>query len=161
MTMDFQIRKARLGDEAALFELILALSRFEQLEHTVSGSAAALARDLFGERPVAEALLAEGAKGDALGFALFFTSYSTFLTQPGLYLEDLFVVPEARRQGIGGGLLRELGRIARERQAGRLEWAVLDWNAGAIAFYEKLGATVLPDWRTCRVTGTALGAFGT
>jgi GNAT superfamily N-acetyltransferase len=156
MTMDFQIRAARPGDESALFSLILALARFEQLEHTVTGSAEQLGLHLFGERPLAEALIAESASGDALGFALFFGTYSTFLTRAGLYLEDLFVVPEARRHGIGTALLRAVGRLARERELGRLEWAVLDWNADAIAFYEKLGASVLPDWRICRVSGRAL-----
>jgi len=156
MTMDFRIRPARAGDEAALFSLIVELARFEKLEHTLTGSAAELARHLFGERPLVEALIAEDASGKALGFALFFTTYSTFLTRPGLYLEDLFVVPEARRQGIGTALLRALGQRARERSAGRLEWAVLDWNAPAIAFYEKLGASVLPDWRICRVSAEAL-----
>ncbi len=159
MTMDFRIREARPGDEAALFALILELARFERLEHTVTGSAAELARHLFGEPRRAEALLAEGASGEALGFALFFGTYSTFLTRPGLYLEDLFVRPEARRRGIGTALLRALGQLARERNLGRLEWAVLDWNTAAIAFYEKLGARVLPDWRICRVTGGALEGF--
>lgn len=140
----------------ALFSLITELARFEKLEHDVTGSEALLAEHLFGERPVAEALIAEEPAGGALGFALFFTTYSTFLTRPGLYLEDLFVVPAARRCGIASALLRELGAIARERRAGRVEWAVLDWNADAIAFYEKLGARVLPDWRLCRVTGNAL-----
>jgi GNAT superfamily N-acetyltransferase len=159
MTMDFRIRATRRGDEATLFALILELARFEKLEHVVTGDAGALAEHLFGERPVAEALVAEDSSGGALGFALFFSSYSTFLTRPGLYLEDLFVVPAARRHGIGTALLREVGRLARERGAGRLEWAVLDWNESAIKFYERLGATVLPDWRICRVTGAALDAF--
>ncbi|HEV8246851.1 MAG TPA: GNAT family N-acetyltransferase [Polyangiaceae bacterium] len=155
--MDFVIRRARPGDERALFGLIGELARFEHLEHAVSGNHEELAQHLFGARPAAEALLAESkTQGDALGFALFFTTYSTFLTRPGLYLEDLFVHEQARRCGIGTALLREVGKIARERHAGRLEWAVLDWNANAVAFYEKLGASVLPDWRICRVTGSAL-----
>jgi GNAT superfamily N-acetyltransferase len=158
-TMDFRIREARSGDEVALFGLILELARFEKLEHAVTGSEAELARHLFGAQPRAEALIAEGEGGKALGFALFFGTYSTFLTRPGLYLEDLFVLPEARRRGIGTALVRSLGQLARERKLGRLEWAVLDWNASAIAFYEKLGASVLPDWRICRVSGAALENF--
>ncbi len=153
--MDFVIRPARSGDETLLFELILELAKFEHLEHSVAGSPAELAEHLFGARPVAEALLAEAGKSP-LGFALFFTTYSTFLTRPGLYLEDLFVREEFRGSGVGSALLREVARLARARNAGRLEWAVLDWNANAIAFYEKLGATVLPDWRICRASGGAL-----
>lgn len=139
-----------------MFSLITELARFEKLEHTVTGTEALLGEHLFGERPVAEALIAEEPDGGPLGFALYFTTYSTFLTRPGLYLEDLFVVPAARRHGIATALLRQLGVIARERRTGRVEWAVLEWNADAIAFYEKLGAQVLPDWRLCRVTGDAL-----
>jgi GNAT superfamily N-acetyltransferase len=146
----FSIRSARPGDEQALFALIRELARYEKLEHQVSGSPVALARDLFGERPAAEALLAERG-GKALGFALFFTSYSTFLTTPGVYLEDLFVLESERGRGIGRALFEAVRLRAEERGAGRLEWSVLDWNAPAIAFYEKLGATMLPDWRICRI----------
>ena len=128
-----------------------ALARFERLESTVTGSPEALARDLFGERPACEALLAEDG-GVAVGYALYFTTYSTFLTKPGLWLEDLFVLESHRRRGIGRALLDEVRRLAEARGAGRLEWSVLDWNAIAIAFYERWGAQVLPDWRICRVT---------
>ncbi|HEV3030956.1 MAG TPA: GNAT family N-acetyltransferase [Polyangia bacterium] len=145
------LRDAVSGDEHALFDLIRALARFERLEHTVSGSAEELARHLFGERPIAEAILAE-EDGVAVGFALFFTTYSTFLTRPGVYLEDLFVLESHRRRGVGAALLTEVKRRAETRGAGRLEWSVLDWNAGAIKFYERFGATVLPQWRICRVT---------
>lgn len=151
VTTSFTIRAARPGDEAALFELIRELAEFERLTHLVTGSPAELGRDLFGEHPVAEALLAE-RDSVALGFALFFRSYSTFLTRPGLYLEDLYVRESERGRGIGKALLERVIAIARERGAGRLEWSVLDWNARAIAFYEKMGAKVLPDWRICRVT---------
>ena len=144
------IRPAVCGDEAALFELIRALSAYEHLESSVTGSPAELREHLFGARPAAEAVLAERA-GRALGFALFFTNFSTFLTRPGLYLEDLFVLESERRSGIGTALFSEVLRIARERQSGRLEWAVLDWNAPAIAFYERMGARLLVDWRLCRV----------
>ena len=145
------LRTAVSGDEHALFELVRALARFERLEYTVSGSAEELARHLFGERPVAEAVLAE-EDGAAVGFALFFTTYSTFLTRPGVYLEDLFVLESHRRRGVGAALLTEVKRLAEARGAGRLEWSVLDWNTGAIKFYERFGATALPQWRICRVT---------
>ncbi len=154
-TPSFAIRPARPGDEGAIFELVHALAEFEELSHAVTGSAELLARDLFGERPAAEALVVE-ADGGLVAFALFFHNYSTFLTQPGLYLEDLFVLPSHRRHGIGRALLRALARLALERGCGRFEWSVLDWNANAIGFYESLGASVLPDWRICRVTGEGL-----
>jgi len=99
--------------------------------------------------------VAESA-GELVGFALFFGNYSTFLTQPGIYLEDIYVLPEERGRGIGKALLMNVARIAYERGCGRLEWSVLEWNTSAIAFYERAGAGVLPDWRICRVTGAAL-----
>jgi GNAT superfamily N-acetyltransferase len=151
--MAFSIRPAAPGDEQALFELIRGLARYEHLEHSVTGSAGALAAHLFGERPAAEALLAMSDAGtQAIGFALFFTTYSTFLTRPGIYLEDLFVLESHRGRGAGRALLAEVKRIAQLRGAGRLEWSVLDWNAAAIAFYRRLGAEVLPDWRICRMS---------
>ena len=152
----FSIRPAVAGDEQTLFALIQALARFEHLEDGVTGSAPELRQHLFGGdravagRPVAEALLAE-EDGAAIGFALFFTNFSTFLTRPGIYLEDLFVLESHRRQGVGRALLAEVRRIAEARGAGRLEWAVLDWNAAAIDFYRGIGADVMPDWRLCRV----------
>jgi GNAT superfamily N-acetyltransferase len=145
------IRPAAPGDERALFDLIRALARFEKLDHTITGSAEALRDHLFGPRPAAEAILAE-VDGAAVGFALFFPTYSTFLTRPGLWLEDLYVLETHRRRGIGRALLTEVKRIAESRGAGRLEWSVLDWNENAIALYESFGATVLRDWRVCRVT---------
>jgi GNAT superfamily N-acetyltransferase len=145
------IRPAAPGDEPALFALVQALARFERLEHTVTGSAEDLGRHLFGARPQAEAILAE-VDGAAVGYALFFTTYSTFLTKPGLWLEDLFVLEPHRRRGIGLALLEEVRRIAAARGAGRLEWSVLHWNDSAVAFYERFGATVMPDWRICRIT---------
>jgi GNAT superfamily N-acetyltransferase len=145
------IRPAAPGDEAVLLSLIRALARFERLDHTVTGSAEALARDLFGDRPACEALLAEDG-GVAVGYALYFTTYSTFLTKPGLWLEDLFVLESHRRRGIGLALLTEVRRVAEARGCGRFEWSVLDWNTKAIALYERFGATVMPDWRICRVS---------
>jgi GNAT superfamily N-acetyltransferase len=114
---------------------------------------------LFGERPVIETLVAESEPGRLIGFALYFTNFSTFLGKPGLYLEDLFVRPEQRGHGVGRALLEALARIALERDYGRVEWSVLDWNAPAIGFYEQLGASVLPEWRICRLTGAALERF--
>jgi GNAT superfamily N-acetyltransferase len=146
----YAIRPAVRGDEPALFHLVKELAAYECLSHAVTGTAAELGLHLFGDRPVAEAVLAEDKDG-AVGFALFFTNYSTFLTRPGLYLEDLFVLDSHRRRGIGRALLMEVRRIAQERGAGRLDWSVLNWNEGAIAFYQSLGADILPDWRICRV----------
>jgi len=152
------IRPARPGDSAALLSLIRQLARYEKLEHEVVGTEEQLRALLFGPRPYAEALLAED-EGEVAGFALFFHNVSTFLCKPGLYLEDLFVVPERRRRGWGKKLLRELARIAVARGCGRFEWAVLDWNEPAIAFYRSLGAVKMDDWRICRMTGDTLAAF--
>ena len=152
--MSYTIRPAVPGDEYVLFGLILALAGYERLAHTVRGDAETLRDHLFGARPAAEALLAEQTNDhgvEAVGFALYFANYSTFLTRPGIYLEDLFVVETHRRRGVGRALLAEVRRIAEARGAGRLEWMVLDWNEPAIAFYRSIGADVRPDWRLCRV----------
>jgi GNAT superfamily N-acetyltransferase len=155
MSSKLVLRPAELADVPVLFRLILALAEYEKLSHAVTGNADALKEHLFGSRPYAEAIVAEYA-GQAVGFALFFSNYSTFLTQPGIYLEDLFVLPEYRRQGIGKAILSYLAQLAVERGYGRLEWSVLDWNESAIKFYRRMGAAVLPDWRICRVTGEFL-----
>ena len=157
---DTRLRPATPADVPALVGLIRELAVYEKLEHLVQATPERLAPHLFGPRPVAEAVVAESAEGSVVGFALFFTNFSTFLAQPGLYLEDLYVQPAWRGRGIGKALLRHLGALAVERGCGRFEWSVLDWNAPAIGFYEALGATVMPDWRICRVTGPALAAFG-
>jgi GNAT superfamily N-acetyltransferase len=149
------LRPATPADVPELFSLIQSLAEYEKLSHAVTGNAEALKEHLFGFRPYVEAILAEYA-GQAVGFALFFPNYSTFLTQPGIYLEDLFVLPEYRRQGIGKALLTYLANLAVERGCGRLEWSVLDWNEPAITFYRRMGASVLDDWRICRVTGESL-----
>ena len=154
----FAIRPARPGDEHALFGLIQALAEYEKLDHAVTGSPEKLAQDLFGPRPAAEALLVE-SEDRPVAFALFFHNYSTFLTQPGLYLEDIFVLPDYRRRGIGEALLSEVAKIALARGCGRFEWSVLDWNISAIGFYRSLRASVLPDWRICRLTGAELEAL--
>jgi len=151
----YVVRPAIAADVPTIFALIQALAEYEKLSHEVVGSPEALESHLFGDRPYAEAIVAE-VVGEGVGFALFFHNYSTFLTQPGIYLEDLFVLPEYRGQGIGKALLTCLAQLALTRNCGRLEWSVLDWNAPAIGFYERMGADVLPDWRTCRVTGDSL-----
>jgi GNAT superfamily N-acetyltransferase len=150
-----QIRAATPDDVSILFHLIQALAAYEKLSDAVTGTPEALRSHLFGDRPFAVAILAE-IDGKVAGFALFFYNYSTFLTQPGIYLEDIFVLPEYRRLGIGKALLTDLAKRAVAQGCGRLEWSVLEWNQPAIDFYEKLGATVLPNWRICRVTGDSL-----
>jgi GNAT superfamily N-acetyltransferase len=135
--------------------MIEELADYERLRHLCVATEGGLRRSLFGEWPAAEVLLGwEGQQ--AVAFALFFHNFSTFLGRRGLYLEDLFVRPAFRRRGYGRAFLVHLARIAMERDCGRFEWAVLDWNAPAIGFYQALGATVLPDWRISRVTGPAL-----
>lgn len=153
-----RLRSAELADAEAIVALIRELAVFEHLEHLVEVTPQALATNLFGARPAAEALVVQA--GDAVvGFALFFTNFSTFLGKPGLYLEDLYVQPAFRGQGLGRALLQHLAALAVARGCGRFEWCVLDWNENAIRFYEKMGAKVLPDWRICRVTGPALQAL--
>jgi len=156
----FTLRAAEPRDTESIVGLIGELAEFEQLTHLLQVTPDKLAPHLFGPKPVAECWVAELANGDVVAFALTFTNFSTFLAQPGLYLEDLYVQPAHRSAGIGKALLQHLGRIAIERGCGRFEWSVLDWNENAIRFYEKMGATVMPDWRNCRVTGEALARFG-
>jgi GNAT superfamily N-acetyltransferase len=154
----FSLRAAEPRDLPALVGLIRELAEFEQLTHLVQTTPEALHPHLFGERPVAEALVAEAGDG-VVAFALFFTNFSTFLARPGLYLEDLYVQPARRGLGIGRALLSRLGAMAVERGCGRFEWSVLDWNENAIRFYERMGASVMPDWRICRLAGDALQRF--
>lgn len=162
----FHLRTAELRDVSAIVELIRELADFEKLTHLLQVTPEKLRPHLFGEKPAAEAFVAEvRAEGagpraaEVVGFALFFTNFSTFLAQPGLYLEDLYIKPSHRGQGVGEALLTRLAQLAVERNYGRFEWSVLDWNEHAIRFYERMGATVLPDWRICRITGEALQAF--
>ncbi len=154
----FSLRPAAPADVPAIVGLITELAEFEHLTHLLQVTPQTLHPHLFGPRPVAEAVVAEVA-GTVVGFALFFTNFSTFLAQPGLYLEDLYVQPAHRSAGIGQALLGHLGALAVERGYGRFEWSVLDWNENAIRFYQRMGATVMPDWRICRVTGEALQRF--
>lgn len=154
----FTIRNATPDDAEALASLIRELAEYEKLTHEAQPDVRALREHLAeGDGPRCEALLAEArTSGRAVGFALFFPNYSTFLTRWGIYLEDLYVQPEARGQGIGFALLREVARIAHARGCERLDWSVLDWNALAIGFYEKLGARPMSDWTTMRLSGEAL-----
>jgi len=155
------IRPVEPADLPALLGLIRDLAVYERLEHEVEATEERLRETLFGPERRAEALLAwpEGAPEPA-GMAVFFHNFSSFLARPGLYLEDLYVRPEARGQGLGKALLLAVARIAVERGCGRFEWTVLDWNTSAIDFYEGMGADMKPDWRIMRVTGEALERLG-
>ena len=157
-TPPFSLRSAEPRDVPAIVGLITELAEFEKLAHLVQATPETLHPHLFGPRPVAEAMVAEVA-GEVVAFALFFTNFSTFLAKPGLYLEDLYVRPAHRGRGLGKALLSHLGGLAVQRGCGRFEWSVLDWNVNAIALYEQMGATVMPEWRICRVSGDALMAF--
>ena len=152
------IRVAAADDVPVIFELMRQLAIYEKLEHALVSTEADLTEALFGAHPVAETILAlEGDK--PVGYALFFRTYSTFLGKPGLYLEDLFVLPEARGKGAGKALLARLAAITVERGYGRLEWSVLDWNEPAIGFYKSLGAVPMDEWTVYRLSGDALGAL--
>lgn len=155
------IRTATPADVPVLHGLVRQLARYEGLEHQVTGTADDLGKHLFGSSRFVEALIAESEDGLPVGFAVYLHNYSTFLARPGLYVEDIFVLPEHRRRGHGRALLREIARLAVARGCGRFEWAVLDWNAPAIAFYRSIGATPLPDWRICRLAGEALTRLAT
>ncbi|HQU24765.1 MAG: GNAT family N-acetyltransferase [Acidiphilium sp. 21-60-14] len=159
---DFALRPAALHDVTALLGLVHDLAIYERAPNAVEMTAPMLQHALFGERKLAQAVLAERvpAEGEAiLGFALYFTSFSTWTGKAGLYLEDLFVKPAARGQGIGKALLRYLAAEAVDRNCARLEWQVLDWNQPAIDFYKSLGAEPLDDWTRYRVNGAALNAL--
>ncbi|MBX5483082.1 MAG: GNAT family N-acetyltransferase [Myxococcaceae bacterium] len=153
--MNLQLRPATAADTGTILRFIRALAEYERLSGEVVATEAQLRETLFGERPQAEVVLAFDGE-EPVGFALYFHNYSTFLARRGLYLEDLFVLPEHRGRGIGKALLKELARIAVARGCGRLEWAVLDWNEPARRFYESLGARPLQEWVVHRLSGTAL-----
>ena len=155
MSHEISIRRATRGDLPQVLSFIRELARYERLEHEVVASEADLATALFGPRPFAEVVLA-CLDGAPVGFALFFHNFSTFRGKPGIYLEDLFVRPEARGRGIGKRLLGWLARTALERGCARLDWAVLDWNTPSIGFYRSLGAVAIDEWTTFRLSGEAL-----
>lgn len=159
MSSEFTIRLATVDDVALIRQFITELADYEKLGDQVVVDDEALRTHLFGPRPSAEALLGF-VRDEPAAFAIFFQNFSTFLGRPGIYLEDLFVRPNFRRRGFGRAMLVHLAREANRRGCGRFEWTVLDWNEPAIKFYEGLGATVLPDWRVCRVTGDALRELG-
>lgn len=158
-TTIFTLRPATEADLALVLSLIRALAEYEKLSHEVVVTEDLLREHLFGPQPKAEVLL--GFEGETpVGFALFFTNFSTFVGRPGLYLEDLFVWPQYRGKGYGKRFLEALGRIAVERNYGRMEWAVLDWNAPSIAFYKSLGAVPMDEWTVYRMSGEALQRLG-
>ena len=150
-----RIVPATPAEAPVIIEMIRGLAEYEKLSHLVTANEEQIRETLFGTHPAAEVLLAEW-NGEWAGFALFFPTYSTFLAQPGIYLEDLFVKPHARGNGLGLGLITELARIAVARGCGRVEWAVLDWNEPSIRFYNRLGAVPLDEWTAYRLTGEAL-----
>ena len=152
---EVEIRAATEADVPLILQFIRDLARYEKLEDKVMATEEDLRRSLFANPRFAEVIFAD-VDGQAAGFALFFHNYATFLGQPGIYLEDLFVKPEMRGRGIGKALLAHLARLASERGCGRLEWAVLDWNTPSIDFYKNLGAIPLSDWIVFRISGDAL-----
>ena len=158
--MTLAIRPARQFDLPLIAELIRALAEYEKLAHEVRFDEAKLGEKLFGPRPYAEVVIGE-IDGAAQGFALFFHNFSTFEGRPGIYLEDLFVRPEARGSGLGKALLAHLAGLVVERDCARLEWSVLDWNAPAIGLYQSLGARFMDDWTVMRVDGEALARMAT
>jgi GNAT superfamily N-acetyltransferase len=147
---DIQIRAATEADVPLLFDLILELAAYEKLDTAVAGDAEVLRRSLFDQK-VAEALLVETADGEAVGYAIFFTNFSTFECRPGIWLEDVYVRPEHRRGGIGLAVMEHLARVAAEREYARLEWCALEWNEPALDFYKGIGAERLDDWRMLRL----------
>lgn len=157
--MSLSIRSATSADLPLIASLIRALADYEKLADAVRFDEAVLGAKLFGARPYAEVLIGE-LDGAAQGFALFFHNFSTFEGKPGIYLEDLFVRPEARGSGLGKALLARLAALAVERDCARLEWSVLDWNEPAIGFYQKLGARLMDEWTVMRVDGAALAKLG-
>lgn len=155
MSAAIHIRPATRVDTPAILAMIRELAEFEKLEHLMATNETTLAEELFGAKSPAEALLGE-FEGKPVTFAVFFHNFSTFLGKKGLFLEDLYVKPPFRRRGFGRAMLLHVARIAAERNCGRFEWMVLDWNAPAIQFYEKLGATLIHEWKLARVTGAML-----
>jgi GNAT superfamily N-acetyltransferase len=154
-----EIRSTTAADVPEILRLVRALAEYEKLEHEVTATEERVRQTLFGERPVAEAVLAV-EQGRAVGLAVYFHNYSTFRANVGLYLEDLFVEPAQRGRGYGKALLLHVAGIAVQRGCERMEWSVLDWNAPAIEFYKSMGAKLLDDWRICRLQGETLHKLG-
>ena len=152
------IRPATSNDVGIIMDLIRQLAVYEKLEHMITGNDAMMRDALFGSKPCCECLIAE-ENAQPVGFALFFTTFSTFLCRPGLYLEDLFVIPKVRGKGYGKTLLKHLAGIAQIRECGRFEWRVLDWNEPSIQFYKSLGATIMPEWHLVRMTAPEFSAL--
>lgn len=155
---DLTIRPATINDVPVILGFVRELAIYEKLLHEVVATEALFAEHLFGQHPVAEVVIAEWER-KPVGFALFFHNFSTFLGRPGIYLEDLFVLTEMRGKGIGKALLSYLAALTKERQCGRLEWSVLDWNEPAIRFYRAIGAVPMDEWTVQRLTGDALDAL--
>lgn len=158
MTEPIRIDPATPADVPLILELIRGLAEYERLSDQCVATEDALRQHLFGPRPAAEVVIAR-VGGEPVGFALFFSTFSTFLAKPGVYLEDVYVKPEHRRRGVGRALLLHLAKLTVARGCGRLEWAALDWNEPAIRFYRGIGAVTLDEWTTFRLTGDALAAF--
>ncbi len=154
----FQIRKVQRGDTAIVLDFIKRLAEYEKLSHEVLATEEKLDKYLFGEEKVAEVVIGYYQE-NPVGFALYFYNFSTFLAKPGIYLEDLYVLEEYRGKGFGRVLLTYLAKIAVEKDCGRLEWAVLDWNEPAIEFYKSLGTRVMNEWLVNRVAGDALSSL--
>lgn len=154
---ELSIEPASPADVPVILQFIRRLAEYEKLSHEVRATDADLQRHLFGPRPAAEVIIARDG-GRPAGYALFFATFSTFVGRPGIWLEDLFVLPEDRGRGIGKALLRRVAAIAVERHCGRLEWSVLDWNEPAINFYRRIGAEPMNQWTTQRLAGDALKA---
>lgn len=154
----FNIRPATPKDIPVILDLIRQLAVYEKLEHMITGTDTMMHEALFGARPSCECVIAEEGE-KPIGFALYFTTFSTFLCKPGLYLEDLFVIPAARGKGYGKSLLKHLASLAKARECGRFEWRVLDWNEPSIRFYKSLGATIMPEWHLVRMTEAEIGVL--
>ena len=157
-TQPIRVDPATERDLPLILSFIRGLAEYEKLSHQCIATEESLRQTLFGDRAYAEVLI--GRLNDVpVGFALFFHNYSTFLAKPGIYLEDVFVLPEHRSAGVGKALMKRVAQIARERGCGRFEWSVLDWNEPSIEFYRRIGATVMPDWRICRMTEEQIALF--
>jgi len=160
MAGDVRIETATVHDVPLLLSLIRALAEYERMSNAVVATEASLRDSLFGTTPCAEAAIAHVDR-EAVGFALWFQNYSTFLAKPGLYLEDLFVLPDWRGRGVGAALLRYLARIALERDYGRMEWSVLNWNEPAVGFYRRIGAKPMDEWTVYRLVGDDIRKLAT